>query len=416
MENQALEIECKAFCEQLQITYHDELLSYYEKGKQLMEQYGEFVLDKTRLIAWNERYPMFRIWFPEVLAAADCVREDETLLLHIYVLIALIQDDGDLGILEMPDRNRPDTDMAPLFSYLFFLEDMVRALEERGLPHQVIADTLNGFENNMQNFYLSKGRPGISVYYRWMIRWVRGTILRVGRLQFEMIREGSKVRVYRKGDDVQILMDGEKMHVKGLVFGSAGQTDEAGSYVAEIEEKGDTVTGYAVNAYGECVPEKVTLRGYREVFRGGDCAISVHIPPQDSFTLEAVKEAFVQALDIFEKYYPEFAYKAFVCHSWMMEKRLKEIMGRETNITRFADAWQPLPLLSQGEGVYSFLFHVPAQTAVDDLPENSSMQRKLKQYLQEGNLFYEKCGLLLPEEAKRRYSLGVMPVLPLKDR
>ena len=57
MENQALEIECKAFCEQLQITYHDELLSYYEKGKQLMEQYGEFVLDKTRLIAW-----FWRIW------------------------------------------------------------------------------------------------------------------------------------------------------------------------------------------------------------------------------------------------------------------------------------------------------------------------------------------------------------------
>ena len=121
---------------------------------------------------------------------------------------------------------------------------MVRALEERGLLQQVIADTLNGFENNMQNFYLSKGRPGISVYYRWMIRWVRGTILRVGRLQFEMIQEGSKVRVYRKGDDVQILMDGEKMYVKGLVFGSVGQTDEEDSFVAEIEENGDTVTGY----------------------------------------------------------------------------------------------------------------------------------------------------------------------------
>ena len=402
MELQELEIECKAFCEQLQITYREELLPYYEKGKQLMAQYGAYVLDKARLIAWNEKYPMFRIWLSEVLAAADSIREDETLLLHIYVLVALIQDDGDLGILEMPDRDRPDTDMAPLFSYLFFLEDMVRALEERGLPHQVIADTLNGFENNMQNFYLSKGRPGIRVYYRWMIRWVHGTILRVGRLQFEMIREASKIRAYRKGDDVQILMDGEKMHVKGLVFGSAGQTDEEGSYVAQIEENGDAVTGYAVNACGECVPEKITLQGYREVFRGGDCAISVHIPPQASFTPESVKEAFVQAIELFRKCYPEFAYKAFVCHSWMMEKRLKEIMGKETNITRFAKSWHPFPLLSQGEGVYAFLFHVPAGTPVEELPENSSMQRKLKQYLQEGNLFYEKCGLLLPDEAVMR--------------
>ena len=100
-------------------------------------------------------------------------------------------------------------------------------------------------------------------------------------------------------------------------------------------------------------------------------------------------------MDIFKKCYSEYDFKAFMCSSWMMEKKLRDIMERDTNITRFADKYITYPLHSLGNGVYSFLFHVPKVCDPSELPENSSMQRAVKKYLEDGNIFYEKGGIIL---------------------
>ena len=43
-----------------------------------------------------------------------------------------------------------------------------------------------------------------------------------------------KIRVYKKGDDIKILIDGAEVHKKGMLFGSKGQEDENGRFFAEI--------------------------------------------------------------------------------------------------------------------------------------------------------------------------------------
>jgi hypothetical protein len=73
-------------------------------------------------------------------------------------------------------------------------------------------------------------------------------------------------------------------------------------------------------------------------------------------------------------------------------------MGRDTNITRFADRYITYPIKNNGTAVYSFLFNQPKPCAPELLPEESSMHKLVKQYLMEGNFFYEKGGFILPEK------------------
>lgn len=391
--------EAKTFCKKLNIKFCEELIPYYEKGLWLKAELGNHILDKERLTILNDRYQIFRVHFGKVLAAAEAVGHDEDLLLHTYILLGMIKENASLAVLELPDRERPDTDFAPLFALLYFLEEMIEDMERRGVPHQVISDTLNGFETEMEDYHDTYGRYGMRRYVNWFMHWVRKEIIRVGRFQFEFKTLSDKIRVYGKGDDIRILMDGEYMHEKGMVFGSLGQEDEGGRYFAGLTEESGRVTGYEVNELGECVRQKVTLEGYREKLRCGDKILGVHIISHEPFTKELCDASYEQVIEVMQKCYPDFEYKAICCHSWMMEKRLRQIMGRDTNITRFADRYHVFPIKSRGTGVYSFLYHLPPQSALrqeaEKLPEGNSMQRAVKAYLCAGNYFYEKGGFFL---------------------
>jgi hypothetical protein len=79
----------------------------------------------------------------------------------------------------------------------------------------------------------------------------------------------------------------------------------------------------------------------------------------------------------------------------MMEKRLRVIMGKDTNVTRFADKYIAYPRDSKGEAIYFMLYHLPSVVSPQELPENNSMQKAVKKYVCSGNYFYEKGGIFL---------------------
>lgn len=383
-------------CSKLNITYNPEVDKYYDRGMQLYSEKGLYIVDKERLIQYNNEYKFFRDrWFDDVLKAADEVKKDDDLIRYLYILIAIMEDDGPVASFPTPDRARLDTDYAPMFAFMYFLDDMIGDMKNRGVPYQVISDTLNGFESEINDYYDMYGRGGMRIYVGWFMLFVRGELLRIGRLQYQIKKFADKVKVYKKDDDVKLLIDGQYVHKKGMLFGSAGQDDEEGKYFADITEDNNIVKGYTVNKYGECIPEAIELIDYSAVVSAGDYVISVHIPSHAPFTREECEASYKAAKEIFANCYKEYDFKAFICLSWMMETKLRDIMGRDTNITRFADEYIIYPLLSGATGVYSFLFHLSKPCSPADLPEDTSMQRAVKDYLVSGNFFYEKGGIIL---------------------
>ena len=385
----------KEFCNRLNIPFCDELVSFYEKGYEMFQKHGLEIVDIDRLKKLNAKYNIFRKWFDDVLLAASKIKEDKDLLLFNYILCVIIKEEESIRILGMPDRKCVETDFAPMFAILWFAEDLADYMKKKGLPFEVISDTLYCFDAEINDYYSLVGRSGMRIFVGWYLMFIRHKIIRVGRLNHEFMVFNQPVRVYKKGDDVKILIDGAYVHEKGMLSGSAGQDDKENSFFAEITGNDGKITGYPANQYGECCGEKIILEGYEEVLRQGDEVISVHIPAAEPFTPELCTISFEKAREIVKKCYPEKNVKAFYCISWMLEKRLKDIIGKETNITKFADMFAGFPTKSEGSGVYGFLFNCPPDTSKAELPENTSMQRAVKKHLCDGGFIYEKAGIIL---------------------
>ena len=392
----------KDWCKRINIEYDERIVPYYLKGTDLYNEKKFFVVDKKRLNIYNAKYNIFRKWFDDVLLACDDLMQQEDLIIYIYTLIEIITAKDDVEIIKAPDLNCRATDFAPLFSFLYFLDDMISEMMNRGCTNKIISDTLNVFDSEMDDYYKTYGRSGMRIYIAWFMYFLEGKILRVGRLQYEIKRLDDKIRVFEKDGDVKILIDGEYMHKKGMVFGSALQTEKSEKYYADILESENSISGYAPNEFGECVPERITLTGYKEILKNGDYVLSVHIPSDGSLEYDLCEESYIEAQNLYAKYYSEYDFKAFTCSSWLMEKRLKEIIGKETNITKFAGEFVTYPLLSTGTDVYVFLYNLQTPQKAETLPENTSMRKMVKKYLMEGNAFYKKGGIRLFKNGSRK--------------
>lgn len=384
------------YCERLGINPPESFFGFYKKGEKLYKKCGKSAVDSGKIASLQKRFGMFGKWFDDVQNAAKIISEDEDLLLFVYIFGCILEERHELCSMTLPDRECAETDHLPLFSFLRFADEMAENLEKRKLPEDVIRSTMSCFGDEMNDYYGLFGRSGVRIYSSWFMHFLNGDIIRIGRLNFEMTEFDRKMRVYEHCGKLIVFADGEYMHKSGMVWGSAGQTDEEGKYFAEITEKNGAVSGYAANEYGEIEPHRITLEGAREVLRRGDKILSVHIPAEDPLTVELCEEAYKRAREIFASCYPEFGFKAFCCFSWMLEKRLRLITGKESNITRFADKYTGFPLLS-GDACFSFLFHVyDDKPELKNLPETTSMQRAVKKYLCEGGHFYAKGGVFLP--------------------
>lgn len=389
--------ELRSFCERLGIAFHEEALPFYEQGLAMYAERGNAIFDKDRLLKLQAEWNIYRNpdYLAVVLKASDVMSKNADLVVFNYAYYCLIAAHADINILPVPDFNSIETDFAPLFAFIYCFEDLIAGMQARKLPYQVISDTLQGFEAEMNDYSDMIGRPGMRRYSDWFLLFVYNELIRVGRLNFQMCTLRDPIRVYKKGSDLRVLIDDADVHKKGMLFGSAGQKDEEGRYHAAITCDGDSVTGYAANKYGEIDPEPVTLCGYTEVLKRGDKVISVHIPAHEKFTPEICQASYEEAVKVFRACYPEFDFRGFICHSWMMERRLRDIVGRDTNITRFAEHFTGFPLRDQGTDVYAFLYHLPKPIPPENVPENTSMQRLVKEYLCAGNFFFEKGGVFI---------------------
>jgi hypothetical protein len=275
---------------------------------------------------------------------------------------------------------------------------MISDMEARGVPFDVISDTLNGFDSEINDYHRMYSRPGVRIYNAWFVLFVRREMLRVGRFQFQIKKFEHRVRVFRRDGRVAVMIDGEHMHRLGGVCGSEGQEAEKGRYHAEILRTPTGVTGYLADELGDVREERITLEGWEECLRQGDDVIGVHIPSDGPLDTEKARLSYERAKSIFLSCYPEYDFKAFTCFSWLLEKRIKLILGRDTNITRFADRYTTYPIRSNGDAVYSFLFDQPKRIDPSLLPEKTSLHRAVKAFLVDGGIFYEKSGVILLDD------------------
>lgn len=127
----------------------------------------------------------------------------------------------------------------------------------------------------------------------------------------------------------------------------------------------------------------------------GDPILEVHIPADGPITPEECDASFALAREFFAKFYPEYDYRGFTCHSWLLDPQLKNILGESSNIIRFQNRFE-IVSNDPADAILRYVFKW--NTTGKNLkyaPVVSSFAAKVKKAYQGGTQFSESFGIIL---------------------
>lgn len=153
-----------------------------------------------------------------------------------------------------------------LLSALFMCEELSKKYAEKGIPEQILLDTLSDIKIWLNTWSEIKGELYLGEMV-WLRRHLNMQIFRLGRLQFAFEQSKHDYPQY----DLQ---------------------------------KGEPVIG-------------------------------VHIPSGEPLTVAECEASFALARVFFKKYFPDYQYRFYTCHSWLLDPALRRILPLKSNIVQF---------------------------------------------------------------------------------
>jgi len=130
-----------------------------------------------------------------------------------------------------------------------------------------------------------------------------------------------------------------------------------------------------------------------EIIRGGEeTYIDMHIPSDADFSPAAVTESLAMADAFLRRYFPDVADCSYGCHSWLLARELRDMLPATSNIVQFQNRFD---ILSEDEGQKSchWVFKTDSED-VASLPEETSLQRRMKAHFLAGGLLHGAKGRL----------------------
>ncbi|MBQ7399397.1 MAG: DUF5596 domain-containing protein [Clostridia bacterium] len=133
------------------------------------------------------------------------------------------------------------------------------------------------------------------------------------------------------------------------------------------------------------------------LFKGEDI-IDMHIPKGEPLLFEECKKSVKRAKEFFAKYFPEYSYTRFICHSWLLDTTLSEILPESSNIIKFQSLFDIYDL-RKSDDIINYVFGWKKTRAdLDRLEAKSSLAVKVKERLEKGGDFYIALGIIDKEK------------------
>jgi hypothetical protein len=298
----------------------------------------------------------------------------------------------------LPPAAMPHADLFPAFAYLAGLPQVEARYRERSLPREVLVDTLSDLELWIREHRAKTGRWGLS-NLRWLTNHFSGNLFRIGRLQFQFATSRYPYHAWRQRGTgrVQLLADtGLRFSADGLCAGAAPESPLAAPYRRDAA----AVYGLPIDPRGHALPEPVALPLAEWTGRldPGDPVLNLHIPAGSPMAVEACGESFRKAGELFPKCFPEYAFRAYVCGSWLLDPQFDGALGPESNIVRFLREVYLFPLPdASGRQTVERVFGTP-EIDLATAPRDTSLRRAIIAHLEHGGVWRAGGCVLFPED------------------
>lgn len=341
--------------------------------------------------------------------AARRVSEKPELSLFLALLSHALHDRSaiwrDLSSLRFPKPQEGEDplayDMLPALALCQAIPSFYEHMKKHRLPDDIIYPSLRLPELGVDSFIRrNDGRAGLA-NFDWYQHYYNARLYSIDGLTMEFPAGFPGIAtVYQgKGGEIVSLATNVLCHRDGMPLGSIHYEDDMDSFTAVLETTSDAYIGHPYDERGFISKEKVALKKeyWTKLFSGGDKMVSIHIPTGAKFTPEAIDASLERTKNIIKEHFPEYDYKLFFCGSWMLDPQLPAILGEEKNISRFCRRFHPLYVKDAGRSVFTFVFQKPnANFEISELPENTSLERTLKNHYLSGKAIYETFGFFLP--------------------
>ncbi len=141
----------------------------------------------------------------------------------------------------------------------------------------------------------------------------------------------------------------------------------------------------------------------------GDKFLNMHIPRGAKLDYDECVKSLDMAKEFFATYFPEFPNNKYACHSWLLYPGNKNFMPEGSNILKFASLYDIIQENEDPESAYLWLYGQKFKNAeliknrketgnyghIDELPQNSSLQKSTIEFIKNGGIFGEALGVII---------------------
>ena len=125
----------------------------------------------------------------------------------------------------------------------------------------------------------------------------------------------------------------------------------------------------------------------------GDPVIEVHIPAGEKLSPEECKKSFDAAREFFAKYFPDYKWEYFTCHSWLLDPSLDNLMDGG-NILAFRDMFD-VTVDEDSAAILRYVFKWNTSTLnLKSAVCPNAFAERVKKYALAGGALHESFGVI----------------------
>ena len=126
----------------------------------------------------------------------------------------------------------------------------------------------------------------------------------------------------------------------------------------------------------------------------GDNVLETHIQAEGKLEPEECRKSFELAKDFFKKYFPDFSFAHFTCHSWLIDADLKDYLPENSNIIKFGDMFYRAQN-DESNALLRYIFRWDTnEINLRYATATSSFAERIRKAVLGGKIFHETLGVI----------------------
>lgn len=376
--------------------YPEKMAGFYDESDQSV------ACDLSLIDSLQQEYRLFGTYYELVKEYAMRCNESAAHSAWVRTAAAFAKASDFYQAKSIPAPLPDGTQLTSILPFYILVAQMPGSIAEyrrRGFSDDEMRDLFSVYRGSLSAVEKRTGMPGLdTTLFAWDTFFIKVRIFKVGGLQFELKKLPDRAVYLREkatGRVVPLMCNGT-YHPSGVqMIGSAGYDDTTDAFTCHFREDDAHYYGYPViDGIVKSAEQSYAKTDWDCVMKPGDECLSMHIPSGSDISIEATNKAIIAARHIVKERFPEFSGTQVYCSSWLLDPTLGKLLGDQAKITQFQNRYVRIPELSKGMHIFGNVFFGRFDS-YEDLPEETRLQRALKDLYLKGGYIYCYSGIMV---------------------